>query len=211
MVAFKDMAAEIDEPNDARGASVARRASRRQSNALLRRPVQTTPLFRSTLLIKPFSSDKNQPWARLFSRLLHPCDQIQAPSAASESPWETTDIRWYWKVFLRLFEDPLRRRNRPMSHGLPPQQEEPTMPFPCPRAQDLEQRIEELKVAAKDALEEVIASANQAGWGTREVLVALVEAVRSLDKANSADPDPADDPPIGNAVREQIGHGEQFD
>ncbi len=85
------------------------------------------------------------------------------------------------------------------------------MPFPSPRAQDLQQRSEELKVAATDALEDVIASANQAGWGAREVLVALAEAVRFLENANNADPDPAEDPPLGYAVREQIGHGEQFD
>ncbi|UWU25472.1 hypothetical protein N2601_31305 (plasmid) [Rhizobium sp. CB3060] len=85
------------------------------------------------------------------------------------------------------------------------------MPFPSPRSQDLQQRFEELKAAARETLEEVIASANEAGWGTREVLGALVEAAHSLEDANSADPDPADDPPIGDAVREQIGHGEQFD
>ncbi|AYG62236.1 hypothetical protein [Rhizobium jaguaris] len=85
------------------------------------------------------------------------------------------------------------------------------MPFPPPRSQDLHQRFEELKVAAGYALEEVVASANEAGWGAREVLAALVEAAHSLEDANSADPDPADDPPIGDAVREQIGHGEQFD
>ncbi|MEF0943936.1 hypothetical protein [Rhizobium sp. BR 362] len=85
------------------------------------------------------------------------------------------------------------------------------MPFPSPGSQDLQQRFEELKAAARDALQEVIASANEAGWGTREVLVALVAAAHSLEDANSADPDPADDPPVGDAVREQIGHGEQFD
>ncbi|OEC93627.1 hypothetical protein [Rhizobium sp. YK2] len=85
------------------------------------------------------------------------------------------------------------------------------MPFPSPRAQDWQPRSEELKVAARDALKEVIASANQAGWGTREVLVALVDAVHFLENANSADPDPAEDAPFGDAVREQIGHGEQFD
>ncbi|MDL2410465.1 hypothetical protein PY650_33775 [Rhizobium calliandrae] len=85
------------------------------------------------------------------------------------------------------------------------------MPFPPPRSQDLRQRLEELKVAAEYALEEVVASANEAGWGTQEVLGALVEAARSLGDANSADRDPANDPPIGDAVRKQIGHGEQFD
>ncbi|UWU24208.1 hypothetical protein N2601_28725 (plasmid) [Rhizobium sp. CB3060] len=85
------------------------------------------------------------------------------------------------------------------------------MPFPSPRSQDLQQRFEELKAAARETLEEVIASANEVGWGTREVLGALVAAAHSIEDANSADPDPVDDPPIGDAVREQIGHGEQFD
>ncbi|MDL2409731.1 hypothetical protein PY650_29735 [Rhizobium calliandrae] len=85
------------------------------------------------------------------------------------------------------------------------------MPFPSPQSHDLQRRSQELKVAARYALEEVIASANEAGWGTGEVLGAMVEAAHSLEDANSADPDPADDPPIGDAVREQIGHGEQFD
>ena len=85
------------------------------------------------------------------------------------------------------------------------------MPFPSPQSQDPQQRFEESKAAARDALEEVIASANEAGWGTQEVAVALVEAAQFLKDANRADPDPADDPRIVDAVREQIGHGEQFD
>ncbi|MBB5576641.1 hypothetical protein [Rhizobium paranaense] len=85
------------------------------------------------------------------------------------------------------------------------------MPFPSPQSQNPQQRIEELKAAAREALEDVIASANKAGWGTREVHVALVEAAHSLENANSANPDTAGDPPSGDAVREQIGHGEQFD
>ncbi|MDL2403947.1 hypothetical protein [Rhizobium mayense] len=85
------------------------------------------------------------------------------------------------------------------------------MLFPSPQSQDLQQRFKELKVAAGYALEEVVASANKAGWGTRELLGALVEAAHSLADASSADLGPADDLPISDAVREQIGHGEQFD
>lgn len=85
------------------------------------------------------------------------------------------------------------------------------MPFPSPQSQNPQQHFEELKAAAREALEEVIASANKAGWGTQEIVVALVEAAHSLESTNRADPDPANDPPIGDAVREQIGHGEQFD
>lgn len=85
------------------------------------------------------------------------------------------------------------------------------MPFTSPRSEDPQQRFEQAKAAAKDALEEVIAFANQAGWDTQEITVALAEAAQFLKDANRADSDPADGPPIGDAVREQIGHGEQFD
>ncbi|RXT25522.1 hypothetical protein B5P46_15355 [Rhizobium leguminosarum] len=84
------------------------------------------------------------------------------------------------------------------------------MPFPSPTTEDPAQRFEESKDPARNALDEVVATANQAGWGTQEIAVALLEAAKSLKDANSADPDAAD-PPIGDAVKEQIGHGEQFD
>jgi hypothetical protein len=85
------------------------------------------------------------------------------------------------------------------------------MPFPPPKTEDPRQRFEELMIAAQHALEEIVASANEAGWGTQEIMVALSEAARSLKDANAVDPDPADDPSISDGVREQIGHGEQFD
>ena len=83
--------------------------------------------------------------------------------------------------------------------------------FPAPISEDTADRFEEAKAAARNVLDEVIATANEAGWATREIVVALIEAARSLDEANKADPDPADDPAASDAVREQIGHGEQFD
>ncbi|NKJ38382.1 hypothetical protein [Rhizobium sp. SG570] len=85
------------------------------------------------------------------------------------------------------------------------------MPFPSPTTEDPRQRFEELKVAARAVLEEIIASANEAGWGTQEIAVALSEAAQSLKDDNTVDPDPADEPLVPDAVREQIGHGEQFD
>jgi hypothetical protein len=85
------------------------------------------------------------------------------------------------------------------------------MLFPSPKTEDPLQRFEESKTAARDALEEIIASANEAGWGPREVAVALIEAVQSLKDAYIADPDPADDPEIPETLREQIGHEERFD
>jgi hypothetical protein len=83
--------------------------------------------------------------------------------------------------------------------------------FPVPISEDIADRFEEAKAAAHNVLDEVIATANEAGWATREIAVALIGAARSLEKANRADPDPADDPAASNAVLEQIGHGEQFD
>ncbi|MGO4440929.1 hypothetical protein [Rhizobium sp. RAF56] len=48
-------------------------------------------------------------------------------------------------------------------------------------------------------LEEIMASAIEAGWATREVAIALIAAANSLNHANGADPDPADDPNLIDA------------
>jgi hypothetical protein len=89
--------------------------------------------------------------------------------------------------------------------------ERPSIRFPAPTTDDVGARFDEAKAAASFALEDIIASANEAGWGTQEVTAALIEAAQSLKDANQADPDPADDPAVGDALREQIGRGEQFD
>jgi hypothetical protein len=83
--------------------------------------------------------------------------------------------------------------------------------FPAPISEDTADRFEEAKAAARNVLEEVIATANDAGWETREIVVALIGAARSLEEVNKADSDPADEPAASDAVLEQIGHGEQFD
>jgi L-alanine-DL-glutamate epimerase-like enolase superfamily enzyme len=44
------------------------------------------------------------------------------------------------------------------------------------------------------AVQELIADANAAGWGTAEVLDALDELLRNLRLAYAEDPDPEDDP-----------------
>lgn len=85
------------------------------------------------------------------------------------------------------------------------------MPFPSPKTEDPRQRFEDSRVAAKAALEEIIASANKAGWGTQEIAVALVSAALSLQEAAAVNLDPVESPPVPDAVREQIGQGEQFD
>ncbi|RUM22706.1 hypothetical protein EFD56_02125 [Rhizobium phaseoli] len=87
------------------------------------------------------------------------------------------------------------------------------MTFPRPKAEAPAQRFEEASAAARDALEKMIAAANEAGWGTEEISVAFLQAARFLNEANRKDPDPADDPVISEVPgkREQIGHGELFD
>ncbi|PDV87599.1 hypothetical protein CO652_14750 [Rhizobium sp. H4] len=87
------------------------------------------------------------------------------------------------------------------------------MTFPRPKAEAPAQRFQEASAAARDALEKLIAAANEAGWGTEEIAVAFLEAARFLNEANRKDPDPADDPIISEVPgkREQIGHGELFD
>ncbi|MGG6898435.1 MULTISPECIES: hypothetical protein [Rhizobium] len=85
------------------------------------------------------------------------------------------------------------------------------MSFPPPRSEEATQRLQESRLAARMALEAVVAAANEAGWNTWEITDALVDAALHLKHAESADPGLADDLPIVDAVREQIGHGEQFD
>ncbi|WP_409514050.1 hypothetical protein [Rhizobium leguminosarum] len=85
--------------------------------------------------------------------------------------------------------------------------------FPAPISEDSADRLVEAKAVARNVLEEIIASANDVGWATREIVVALIEAANSLNDAASADSDPdhADDPDVSDAVQAQIGHEEQFD
>ncbi|MFF0952571.1 hypothetical protein ACFYE9_34600 [Rhizobium leguminosarum] len=87
------------------------------------------------------------------------------------------------------------------------------MTFPPPKTESPAQRFEEATAAARDALERLIAAANEAGWGTEEVTAAFLKAAQFLSDANNKDPDPADDPSISDAParQEQIGHGELYD
>ncbi|MBY5770965.1 hypothetical protein HFN63_12705 [Rhizobium leguminosarum] len=86
------------------------------------------------------------------------------------------------------------------------------MTFPPPKTESPAQRFEEATTAARDALERVIAAANEAGWGTEEITAALLKAAQLMIDANRRDPDPADDPSISDApAREQIGRGELYD
>ncbi|TBC89647.1 hypothetical protein ELH26_26765 (plasmid) [Rhizobium leguminosarum] len=68
------------------------------------------------------------------------------------------------------------------------------MTFPPPKTESPAQRFEEATVAARDALERLIAAANEAGWGAEEITAALLKAAQFLSDANKREPDPADDP-----------------
>lgn len=83
--------------------------------------------------------------------------------------------------------------------------------FPSPTTNTDADRAKEAQTAVRDALDSLVSSANEAGWSTREIVVAILKAGRLLEKANAADPDPAEDPAISDVAREQIGHGEQYD
>lgn len=85
------------------------------------------------------------------------------------------------------------------------------MRFPAPKTEDPAARLDEAKAIARDALDELVASANEAGWGTQEITAALIDAAQALKRTNEADPDPAEESVLDDAVCEQIGHGEQFD
>jgi hypothetical protein len=86
------------------------------------------------------------------------------------------------------------------------------MTFPPPKTESPAKRFEEATVAARDALERLIAAANEAGWGAEEITAALLKAAQFLSDVNKREPDPADDPSISDApAREQIGHGELYD
>ncbi len=83
--------------------------------------------------------------------------------------------------------------------------------FPRPSTDVGAQRVTEAETIARETIDGLIASANEAGWGTDEIIAAFLTATRSLQQALRADPDPADDPDGCNVADEQIGHGEQYD
>jgi hypothetical protein len=86
------------------------------------------------------------------------------------------------------------------------------MIFPSPKTEAPAQRFKEATDAAREALERLIAAANESGWATEQITAALLEAARFLRDANKKDPDPADDPiSDASARQEQIGHGELYD
>ncbi|MGO4568690.1 hypothetical protein AB4Z52_27465 [Rhizobium sp. 2YAF20] len=87
------------------------------------------------------------------------------------------------------------------------------MAFPSPKNHDPDDRLEEAANEAFNALELLLAEANKAGWGTREITQAFVLAAEALKASNDSDPDPSEDqskPTIG-PEQGQVGHGEIYD
>jgi hypothetical protein len=82
----------------------------------------------------------------------------------------------------------------------------PSTEEPLPRAR-------EAAALAVQAIDELVADANAAGWATDEVVVAIVEAAGRLKEATVKDPDPAADPDVSDIPADggQLGHGETFD
>jgi hypothetical protein len=99
--------------------------------------------------------------------------------------------------------DPARRQH----HG------EPDMPVMSPSTEEPLPRAKEARGLAEQALNELVADANAAGWATDEVVVAIVEAAARLKEASVKDPDPAADPDVSDVPADggQLGHGETFD
>jgi hypothetical protein len=56
------------------------------------------------------------------------------------------------------------------------------------------ERIRELEAALDDRVSELLAEANDAGYGTEEAKQALLKVVQNQAVISEYDPDPADDP-----------------
>lgn len=62
------------------------------------------------------------------------------------------------------------------------------------RATDDPERIRELEASFDDRVSELLAEANDAGYGTDEATKALLKVVRNQAVISEEDPDPASDP-----------------
>lgn len=65
------------------------------------------------------------------------------------------------------------------------------------RAMSDPKRITELEAAFDDKVSELLAEANDAGYGSGEAMEALRNVVNNQAVVSDQDPDPADDPPGG--------------
>lgn len=62
------------------------------------------------------------------------------------------------------------------------------------RAIDDPERLRELEASLDDKISELLAEANDAGYGTDEATAALLKVVNNQVVISDHDPDPADDP-----------------
>lgn len=63
------------------------------------------------------------------------------------------------------------------------------------RSIDDPERIRELEASFDDKVSELLAEANDAGYGVQEAISALQQVVNNQSAIAASDPDPADDPP----------------
>ena len=56
------------------------------------------------------------------------------------------------------------------------------------------ERLRELEASLDDKISELLAEANDAGYGTEEATTALLKVVKNQAVISDHDPDPADDP-----------------
>ena len=70
------------------------------------------------------------------------------------------------------------------------------------RAIDDPERRNELKASLDDKVNELVAEANDAGYGTDETMEALLAVVQNQAVIVAEDPDPADDPSVDVGVSE---------
>jgi hypothetical protein len=72
-------------------------------------------------------------------------------------------------------------------------------------------RAREAMTAMEAIIRELVADANAAGWGSKEVLNAIVETANKQRLAYEEDPDPSDGPAVDAVKDLQVGHGEVYD
>jgi hypothetical protein len=88
-----------------------------------------------------------------------------------------------------------------------------TMKFNSPDSEQALARSAHASELVRQALNQIVGDANDAGWGTDEIIVAIADAADKLKTANVKDPDPAEDPAVSDIPADggQIGQGEIFD
>lgn len=81
--------------------------------------------------------------------------------------------------------------------------------FPAPTKEGPAARVTEARIAAREVLDELVALANEAGWGTREIISAIIGAAQEVMDANERDPDPADDPITPDPLPKKTARGDE--